>query len=155
MRRSLPLRFAFPFGVLLLLPALALLAPEAHAQRGALGIGGQVGEPTGLSVRIGTGPALDFQAGWDISDDVVFAQGHILLANNRLPVTGADMRAFYGPGAFLAAHDDNTAFGLSLNAGLSVFFGALEVYGQITPRLQLIDETDFDLGGGLGARVYF
>lgn len=147
---------------LLVLFLIALTATDASAQRGSLGIGGQIGEPTGLSLRLGAGRgALDFQAGWNLSDDYLFAQGHYLLANNRLPTSGADVRAFYGPGVFVATHnadgpgDNDTAFGLSVNAGVSAFFNAFEIYGQITPRLQLVDETDFDLGGGLGARIYF
>jgi len=147
---------------LLVLFLIALAAPDARAQRGNFGIGGQVGEPTGVSLRLGAGPgALDFQAGWNLSDNFLFAQGHYLFANNPLPTSGADVRAFYGPGVFVATHgddgpgDDETAFGLSLNAGVSAFFNSLEIYGQITPRLQLVDETGFDLGGGLGARIYF
>ncbi len=151
-----------PFALALLLSCLALAAPDARAQRSGFGIGGQIGEPTGLSMRIGAGRgAIDLQAGWNFSNDFIFAQGHYLLANSRLGVQGADVRGFYGPGVFVATHagndnvDGNTALGVSLNAGISAFFNALEIYGQVTPRLQLVDETDFGVGGGLGARIYF
>ena len=36
--------------------------------------------------------------------------------------------------------------------GVSILSGA---HGTVLPRLQLVDETDFGVGGGLGARIYF
>jgi len=143
----------------LLLLALALLAPDAHAQRrGSFGIGGQVGDPSGLTLKLGTGPAFDLAAGWDLSGpDRLFVQGHLLLAERAL--TGSPVGYFYGPGAFLATRerpggDDVVAAGLSFNVGLNYYTGPVELFGQLTPRLRLVDETDFDFGGAVGLRFY-
>jgi len=147
----------------LLLLALALLsaAPALAQQRGSFGIGGQVGDPTGLTMRFGgaTGGAVDLAAGWNLSNDAIFAQGHYLIAQNRLGTPPADLRLFYGPGLFVGVNDrpgrDNeTSFGISFAAGLSYYTGPVEIFGQLTPRLQLVDETDFQLGGALGLRFY-
>lgn len=129
---------------------------------GQTGIGGQIGDPTGITVKFGVGHgAIDLAAGWDLGEHFA-AQGHYLLGENRLPTPGADLRFFYGPGAYLKVRTDdngnddgNADAGLSFNAGLSLYpSNELEIFGQITPRLQLVDETDFDVGGALGVRFY-
>jgi len=142
-----------------LLPVLALLlltTAPALAQRSSFGIGGQVGDPTGLTIRAG---ALDLAAGWNLSNNSFSGQVHYLLADRALGGAPANFRFFYGPGVFVGVRDrprdeTETALGLSLNAGLSYFAGPIEIFGQVTPRLQLVDQTDFDLGAALGLRFY-
>jgi hypothetical protein len=144
---------------LLFIGALVFSVPMSHAQGGTFGIGGQLGDPTGLALKseIG-GRAFDAAAGWDL-DDYLFVQGHLLLRERRFPGSTTDLRYFYGPGAFLAAGndrnaDDDLAVGFSFNAGISYYVDAFEFFGQLTPQLQLIEDTDFDLGGGIGVRYY-
>ncbi len=139
---------------------LCLAAPAAHAQRGTFGIGGQLGDPTGVALKFGSGSrTFDLAAGWDLND-YLFVQGHLLLREARLQGEASDLHYFYGPGLFLGVRDGNndrdgsTAFGASFNAGLSYYTGQLEFFGQLTPRLRLIDNTDFDIGGALGLRYY-
>src|SRR5690606_36472630 len=123
------------------------------------GIGGQIGDPTGLALKFASGGrAFDLAAGWDL-DDYLFVQGHLLLRETRIVGTATDLRYFYGPGLFLGVHerrgrDDDLAFGISFNVGLSFYTGPVEIFGQLTPRLRLVDSTDFDVGGGLGVRFY-
>lgn len=151
------MRALLSFALLVLL--FLLSAPDVHAQRGTFGIGGQVGDPTGLTLKFASGArAFDLAAGWDL-DDYLYVQGHLLLRERRLPGTASDFRYFYGPGLFLSVRDtnrdnDDVNFGISFNAGLSYYFDAFEIFGQLTPRLQLVDDTDFDLGGALGIRFY-
>ena len=137
-----------------LLPALlvCLAAPPAAAQ---LGVGGQVGSPTGLSLKLGQGRgAVLLAAGWDL-DDAVEVEGHYLLRDRRLRGSQTNVRLFYGPGAFVRSRNDDTDAGVSLGAGLSAALAPeLELYGLVSPRLRLTDETDFELGAGLGLRVY-
>jgi hypothetical protein len=144
-------RFASVLAIALL---LTVVPEDARAQRGGnFGIGGQLGDPTGLTLKAGVGRgAIDFAAGWDLSDDAFFAQGHYLLAER--PLSGTELGFFWGPGLFVGSHNDNTAFGLSLNAGINYYTGPIELFGQITPRLRLVDDTDFDLGAALGLRFY-
>jgi len=138
---------------------MVALATPGLAQ--SVGLGGQIGSPTGVSLRIGsTGPAVDIAAGWNINNDHLFAQIHWVPSQIALGAAPATLRAFYGPGAYASVEgrqgrDDRARFGVSFNAGLSFWFSRVEVYGQLTPRLQLIDSTDFELGGALGLRYYF
>lgn len=144
----------------LFLAGLFFIATPAFAQ-GTFGIGGQVGDPTGLALKFGVGRgSVDAAVGWDLND-AVFGQLHYLLAENSLGSGGTDIRVFYGPGGFIEARDagpgdeEDVDAGLSFNAGLS-FYPApeFEIFGQLTPRLGLIDETDFEAGGGIGLRYY-
>ena len=142
--------------LLLLALGLALCAADAHAQqRGSFGIGGQFGDPSGLTLKFGSGSnAFDLAAGWDL-DDYLFVQAHLLLRERRFPGSGANLAYFYGPGLFLGVSDrrDET-FGFSFNAGIAYYTGPIEIFGQLTPRLALAPGTDFDLGGAIGLRFY-
>jgi hypothetical protein len=143
---------------LALLAALLLAAPHAQAQ---VGLGGQVGDPTGLTLRIGsTGSAVDLAAGWNLSNDSFFAQVHWVPSQIPLGGPRPALRLFYGPGVFVGVdgnrnRDNRTAFGGSFNVGLGIWTGPVEIFGQLTPRLQLIESTDFNLGGAVGLRYYF
>ena len=135
----------------LLASAVLLAAPPAAAQ---LAVGGQVGSPTGLSLKVGQGRgAVMLAAGWDL-DDAVEVEGHYLLRDRRLRGSRADVRVFYGPGAFVRSRNDDTDAGVSLGVGLSAALAPeIAVYGLLSPRLQLVDGTDFELGAGLGLRL--
>ena len=137
---------------LLLALACLVVVPPAAAQ---LGVGGQVGTPTGLSLKLGQGRgAVLLAAGWDL-DDAVEVEGHYLLRDRRLRGARTRVKVFYGPGAFVRTRNDNTDAGVSLGFGLSAALAPeIELYGLLSPRLQLVDETDFELGGALGLRVY-
>ena len=137
---------------LALFTALLLAAPVATAQ---VGIGGQLGDPTGLSLAFGQGRgAVLIAAGWDLSADKFLAEGHYVLNESGLS-NETNLRFFYGPGLFIGANDDDARAGASLGLGLSLDATRdVEIYGLISPRLQLLDETDFDLGGGVGVRLF-
>ena len=140
-----------------LLPAaLALcltlsLAAPAQAQ---FAIGGQLGDPTGLALKFGSGSgALMLAVGWDL-DDSVSAEGHYLLRNRRLRGADTNVRLFYGPGVFVQSNDARTNAGISLGVGLETNLAReIELYGLVSPRLRLVEDTDFDLGAGVGLRL--
>jgi hypothetical protein len=137
----------------LLLLAALLSAPTVSAQ---IGIGGQVGDPTGLSIKAGAGRgAITIAAGWDLNDSVT-AEAHYLLRDRRARGAASDVRVYYGPGIYVRDSDRrDTEFGVSLGHGHGQIVGPeIEGYGLVSPRLQLIDETDFDIGGGIGLRLY-
>lgn len=128
----------------------------AAAAEAQVGIGGQVGDPTGLSIKAGLGRgAIMGTVGWDL-DDSITAEVHYLLRERRLSGTASDVRIFYGPGVYLRSPENgDVVFGISLGAGLGIMVAReIEIYGLISPRLQLVEQTDFDLGGGIGARIY-
>lgn len=153
--------------ILLVLFALApFLAPAAQAQvgPGSWGIGAHFGEPTGLTLKTYTGSpraiggssfnAYDLLVGWDF-DDYLFANVHAL-HEGRLGTS--PLNYYLGPGLFLGfidRGDDDVIFGISGQFGINYFIDRFEIFIQLTPRLQLVEETDGDVGGGIGARYYF
>ena len=135
-----------------------------HAQRpGGVGIGVQLGDPSGLSLNLPTGgrASIDLLAAWDL-DNFFFINGHALFMQplNSAPNFGV----FYGPGLFIGVRDrdnrrwdfdDKVYAGASGTIGLNYFIDQFEIYLRATLRLQLIDKTDGSAGGGLGLRYYF
>jgi hypothetical protein len=141
---------------------LALSATPASAQRmpGSIGIGGQIGDPSGLTLKVYNPGRMsyDFLAAWDL-DDFFFVNAHGLFS--RHVGNRDDLHFFYGPGLFLGFRDrardedDDVVAGISGTFGLGYVFDRFELYGQLTPRLSVVPGTDGDLGGGLGFRFYF
>ncbi|HEX7071183.1 MAG TPA: hypothetical protein VF190_10270 [Rhodothermales bacterium] len=151
--------------VVVFLAALAS-SPTARAQVGAgsWGVGAHFGEPTGLTLKTYTARpvtrggasfnAYDLLFGWDF-DDFFFANAHAL-HEGRLG--DSPVNYFLGPGLFLGftdRGDDDVLFGISGQFGINYFVDRFEIFVQLTPRLQLVEETDGDMGGGIGARYYF
>lgn len=144
--------------------SLLLTAPAA-AQRvpGALGIGGQVGDPSGVTIKIynPTGVSYDFLAAWDL-DDFFFLNMHGQYERSLDVENVSGVEYFFGPGAFVGIRDrdepveDDFVLGISGRLGINVpLEDRFEFYAQFTPRVSLVPDTDGDLGGGLGVRYYF
>lgn len=133
--------------------ALALLftAVPASAQ---VGIGGLIGDPTGLTLKAGAGRGaivLDVDL-----DDAIYGQLHYLVREQRLAGTGSDVRFSFGPGVILGeAGRDDVFVGLSALVGLGWYIDPrFELFGQVTPRLILTPDTDGDVGAAVGLRFY-
>lgn len=152
-----------PLRVLMASAALVLLtALPAEAQRvpGAVGLGGQIGSPSGLSLVLfnGEGVSYDFLAAWDLGEEF-YLNGHGIFERDL--GQSPNLHYFFGPGAFVGFEDqpgdgdDETTAGISATIGLSYAFERFDIYGRITPRLSVIPETDGDVGGGIGLRYYF
>lgn len=149
----------FLFVLLLAFCGLGSAQTFAQVKSGSVGLGLQVGDPSGLTLKFyKAGKAsVDILAAWDLND-YLFVNVHALY---HKPLGGArNVNFFYGPGAFIAfyergRYEDYLGVGISGNFGINVFFDQFELFGQITPRLQVIENTDGDLGGGIGLRFYF
>ena len=134
----------------------------AQLQKGDMGIGLQIGRPSGLSLKyLNPGSvSVDMLAAWDLGD-FLFFNAHGLF---EMPIGGGEgLRFFYGPGVFLGIHDrdkrryfgNDLSIGISGTAGLSFWIHRMELYIRVTPRLALIEATDGDIGGGFGFRYFF
>jgi len=143
-----------------LLATAAFLPQQAQAQRrsGDVGIGLQLGQPSGLSLAVyrPNSIGLDILAAWDL-DDFFYVNPHGIFTT-RLG-DGDRFHLFFGPGAYVGIFERPQAseairLGLSATGGLSVMFDILEIYARITPRLPLFDETNTHIGGGVGIRLY-
>lgn len=136
--------------------------PSADAQRsgGDVGLGLQVGEPSGVTLQFYNPASLswDFLAAWDV-DDFFFLNVHGLY--HRRLGQQHDVHLFYGPGAFIGVHDrgrgrdDDVVVGISGTLGIGAMIERFQVYGAVTPRLSVIPDTDGDVGAGVGVRYYF
>lgn len=157
----MPFRLSTLLGILLILGLV--FGNSAHAQRtsGAAGLGGQIGEPTGVTLKLynADSPSYDFLVAWNL-EEFFFFNAHALFEH---PIDAenidADVEWFLGPGGFVgffSRGDDDAGLGISGTIGLNLIFDErLELYGQVTPRLNLIPETEAFPGGGLGVRYYF
>lgn len=149
-------------GPLLLSSLLGLLAAEpaqtAHAQRSEnqLGLGAQVGRPSGLTTKLYRHAQLgyDLSLGWDLD-------GFFLINVHRVhehPLPNSPLHVFAGPGLFAGADwspvENRVTFGISGNFGLNFFKERFEVFLQMTPRLRLYSKTRGRLGGGVGLRYF-
>jgi hypothetical protein len=142
--------------------SIALTCPRsADAQTnvppGSVGLGGQIGSPSGITLKWYEGPgrAFDLFGAWDL-DDFFFLNLHMLFER---PLTDSPLNLFYGPGAYIGVHerrgDDDLVVGISGNFGLNFFTERFEVFLQLTPRLNIVPDTEGRVGGGVGLRYYF
>jgi hypothetical protein len=145
---------------------LSAAVSPAQAQRtsGAVGLGGQVGEPSGLSLKFynEAAPSYDFLAAWSLVDDNFFLNAHALWNYDvQAENVDEDLEWFVGPGGFLSIvddrpGDDEVEIGISGTVGLNfVVDRRFEFFAQVTPRIAVVPETEGDVGGGLGFRYYF
>lgn len=134
---------------------------QSHAQ-GDFGIGVQFGSPSGITAKIHNPNAVSIEvlAAWDSFRESYFLNVSGLLEQ---PIGRGETNFYYGAGGFIGGErirntiESGNVFliGVSGTAGLSIFFGQVEVYGQINPRLSVIERSFLAFGGGLGARYYF
>lgn len=140
-------------------------ASPAQAQRvpGAVGLGGQVGDPSGVSLKVYNPNTIsyDFLAAWDL-DDFLFLNMHGLYERPLELENTEGLEYFFGPGGFVgvqdrpAGQDDDIVFGISGRVGVNIpLEDHFEFYAQVTPRINLVPDTDGDVGGGIGVRYYF
>lgn len=137
-------------------------AYPAHAQRapGDIGLGGQIGEPSGVTLKVYNPRSVSYDvlAAWDL-DDFFFLNAHALYERHLGDTP--NVHFFFGPGGFIGVNDrprgeeDDAVAGISGTFGLDFLIERFEIYGQITPRLEVVPETEGDIGGGLGLRYYF
>lgn len=140
---------------------IAIVSPaQAQRRSGDLGLGGQIGEPSGITLKIynPSSVSYDFLAAWDL-DDFFFLNVHGTY--ERRVGNNPNVRFFFGPGGFIGFRDrgrdrdDDVVAGISGTFGISFWVEQFEIYARLTPRLSVVPDTDGDLGGGLGLRFYF
>jgi hypothetical protein len=144
--------------------ALIVIAASHGAARADFGIGLFVGEPTGLDLKVDLQPksALDIVIGVvSINDggrDVSY--GHLTylytVTTGRGRTVRIPLRLGIGASVF-GVTEDNTQLAARVPFELGIRFrrSPLEIYGEITFVLRLIDDVDTNLDGGVGLRLYF
>ena len=153
-------RFQIDKLVVLSLTSLFLAVVPAAGQAGNVGLGGQIGDPSGVTLKLYEHPgfAYEFLAAWDL-DDFFFLNAHVLFERS---IPDSPLRYYLGPGVLIGFREtepgrdeDDVVIGISGQFGVNFFVERFEVFLHLTPRLSVIPETDGDIGGGIGLRYYF
>lgn len=151
-RFSLTLGFLIAGWLLLSAPAAAQSPP------GDAGLGGQIGDPSGVTLKLYQRPgfAFDFLAAWDL-DQFFFLNAHALYERS---IPDSPLRYYLGPGVVIGVNEgpddeSDAVIGASGQFGVNFFVEQFEVFLQLTPRLNVIPDTDGHIGGGVGLRYYF
>lgn len=147
------LRILLPLSVFLCI----LTAPSLYAQNrpGNTEVGIIVGEPTGLSAKfwVTQNSAFDLGLAWSFS-----GQGSMHIHSNYLihnPLDNPDLSLYYGFGGRLLLQND-PAIGARIPLGLqyNIPESRLSVFFELSPMLDLVPSTQFDVNGGLGLRYF-
>jgi hypothetical protein len=139
---------------------------DQHAPPSRLGLGLQVGDPTGISVKryrsastrkgiLGTVDAYSFLAAWNL-DQFFYLSAHALKEN---ALEDSPLNYYIGPGVIAGVHersstDDDFVVGVSAEGGLNFFTERFEVFLGLTPWFRVVPEPGLFLGGGVGLRFY-
>lgn len=147
---------------------LLLFGFHAHAD---FGLGVILGSPTGISGKytMSADHAIDAAMAWDLSDDHIHLHGDYLwLKNKGLNLDKVALDWFFGIGGRLVLLDDNDnnrrndddddyKLGVRGPIGIGYTFPdpRIELFAEVALILNLLEETDVDLDGGIGARFHF
>lgn len=146
--------------VSLIFISIILFQLSTNAQDKNFGLGIILGEPTGVSAKLWTSSdnAFDFGAAWSFK-----GAGHLLLQADYvwhifrlIPVSSGKLPFYVGVGGRVVFADDAT-IGVRVPLGLDYMFSnaPVDIFVELVPILDLAPDTDFDFGGGIGARYWF
>jgi len=143
--------------LLTLAVVLVAAARPAAAADNRLALGIMVGEPTGISGKYWLGPdrAIDGGASWSVSHDNAFdLHADYLFHDFGWFETGSGyLPLYYGVGGRLLM-DDRNRLGVRVPVGLSYLTDTrrVEFFMEAAPIVDLVPDTEFEMGGGLGVR---
>ncbi len=138
---------------------------ERHPPPGRVGVGIQVGDPTGVSLKIyrrsatrkgilGTVDAYTMLAAWNL-DSFFYLDAHALKEN---ALEDSPLNYYIGPGIIIGVREwrgeNQSVAGVSVEGGLNFFTERFEVYLGLTPWFRIIPDPSLRLGGGVGLRFY-
>jgi len=139
---------------------LSLSTPSAFA-KGPFGLGGIIGDPSGLSAKyyLNDTHAIDAAAAWSLGDSDAFGihADYLIHVPAMVRIDNAVFPMHYGIGAILFLSKHANGFGVRAPIGLNYNFESqpIDLFLEIAGILALAPETDFDIQLALGARYYF
>lgn len=136
---------------------LSLAHAQTNNQTGALGLGVQVGSPTGLTLKYY--PRKDFGlivlGSWSLERFLLFSM-HMTYEH---PIPDSPLRFFFGPGMEIGregnVENSDIKIGASTIAGLNFFTEKFEVFLHALPGIKLAPTTRLTIGGAVGLRYFF
>lgn len=146
----------------LLLIGLTGAAEAARSGHGGVGIGLQLGEPTGITAKfwLDRTSAIDATVGWNIISDRFTLQAGYLF-HFPLDVPTGSLAAYVGAGGLLGArgeeHPGDAYILLAgrIPLGLEYIYNPISFYAELDPLIELLPAVGPGLGGGIGFRFYF
>ena len=144
----------------LIIILVALFPLVLSAQDRGFGIGIILGQPTGLSIKSWTGniTAIDAAAAWSFrGEGALHLHADILAHNFKLfSARKGQIPVYIGLGAKVVLESD-LLLGARVPIGLDYLFpnAPFDLFAEIVPTMNLIPATEFDIGGGVGLRVWF
>jgi hypothetical protein len=138
---------------------LGLVTLSASAQDSGMGAGAIIGEPTGLSGKtwLSSNDAVDAGVAWSMSHGWFHLRADYLRhVFNLIPVEKGQLPLYFGGGARIGFGPD-VSLGARVPVGLDYLFDGtpLDVFIELVPGLQIIPDTQFEMGGGIGVRYWF
>ena len=144
----------------------------AEKIRQGFGIGLIVGEPTGLTAKkwLSDTTAIDAAAAWSFDDFNSFQFHADYLWHNFDLIKTEDLPGripvYYGVGARIKLKGGNDGqgkgnedarVGVRVPVGVSYLFHdvPVDLFAEVVPVLDIVPETKFGIGIGIGARYYF
>ena len=139
----------------LLISVLSLQAQDKN-----FGIGIILGEPSGINAKLwlGSSNALDMAAAWSFkgNDHLLLQADYIWHSFDLIPVSSGKLPIYFGIGGRVLLADD-PLIGVRVPIGLDYMFShaPVDIFLEFVPILDLAPATEFDFGGGIGARYWF
>ncbi|MEX0646395.1 MAG: hypothetical protein WEA56_07475 [Balneolaceae bacterium] len=116
-----------------------------------------LGEPTGISLKAwqSNTTAIDAAFAWSFSGNESVHIHADYLWHNWLEAETGGLNLYYGIGA-RALLSDNSKAGARIPVGLQYLIpdNRLSFFFEVAPTLNVIPDTDFDVSGGLGIRLF-
>ncbi|MEM6646627.1 MAG: RNA polymerase subunit sigma-54 [Bacteroidota bacterium] len=145
----------------LLLALLLLAAPlparaQAETTPSSVGLGGHVGDPTGLVLRIHPrlGQAVDILFALD-RERYRYVTAHLLM-ERFMP--NSPLQLYAGPGlmtgSVVSDGDFRYALGGSIMVGTQFYRGRMGIFLHVLPQLRLLPTRQFNGAAGIGFRYY-
>ena len=144
---------------IIIIALLCVISAGMKAQDSGLGAGIIIGEPTGLSGKtwLSSNDAIDAGVAWSISNGWFHIHADYLRhVFGLIPVEKGKLPLYFGIGAKIGFGND-VSLGARVPVGLAYLFDGtpLDVFIEIVPGLEIIPDTQFDMGGGIGVRYWF
>lgn len=152
-----------PVGGIVFLGILLAAGTASHAQnqQSQVGIGVMIGEPTGITFKKWTSgtTAIDLGMAWSIGRyDALHVHADYLWHNRGTfaEVDEGSLMPYVGVGGRLLFLEEDVRVGLRIPLGINYLFdeAPLELFLEVAPVVSLVPDTDFDMTGNVGVRVY-
>lgn len=150
------------FFVFISIIGLLLFCLSLSAQDSGFGVGVVVGEPTGISVKawVARNSAICGAAGWSLTGEKHFNINVDYIFHNfeLIKFEKGTLPFYYGFGVRVKTkEDEKTRVGIRIPVGVDYFIPntPLDIFFELAPILDIIQETEMYLNGGLGIRFFF